>query len=442
MNRPGNPQREGEVITILLVDDIPEARENIKKLLAFEQDFKVVGSVGTGRDGVSMAKELRPNIVIMDINMPDMDGIQATSLITEAVPTAAVIMMSVQNDADYLRRAMLAGARNFLTKPISPDELYNTIRSVHAQHKVVADRYRAMPDVVDLRTPTLSTDSESRAGHIIVVYSPQGGVGCTTVATNLASALMKEGIRVLLVDADLQFGDIGVLLNIQSQSTMVDLADNIDDLDTELFDNIVFTHDSGLKVLMGPSRPEFAEVMQANPKAVAQILEKIQGNYDYIVVDTSHHLDETVLSLFDLASKIVMVAMPTLSCVKNTRFVLDLFDQMGYPPDKTTLILNRVLDDRNKTRFLIPNDKIERFLRRPIEIQIPSDEVTVLAAMSKGVPIVAQRDRSRSPIRELLGLADLIHARLIGSQEATADAQSDKTKQQRKVGLGLRLGKA
>src|SRR5215213_8795574 len=126
-NTPG----EGDVITVLLVDDIPETRENIKKLLAFESDFKVIGSVGTGREAVAQAHELRPDIVIMDINMPDMDGIQATSEITKALPTAAVIMMSVQNDPDYLRKAMLAGARNFLTKPILPDELYNTIRTVH-----------------------------------------------------------------------------------------------------------------------------------------------------------------------------------------------------------------------------------------------------------------------------------------------------------------------
>ena len=126
---------ENDVITIMLVDDIPETRENIKKLLAFEPDFKVVGSFGTGREAVTMAKELRPDIVIMDINMPDMDGIQATSEITKAIPTAAVIMMSVQNDPDYLRKAMLAGARNFLTKPIDTDELYNTIRTVYTRNK-------------------------------------------------------------------------------------------------------------------------------------------------------------------------------------------------------------------------------------------------------------------------------------------------------------------
>ena len=443
MNRPGAIQGgDAEIITILLVDDIPETRENIKKLLAFEPDFKVVGSVGTGREGVSMANELRPNIIVMDINMPDMDGIQATTLITEAVPTAAVIMMSVQNDPDYLRRAMLAGARNFLTKPILPDELYNTIRTVHTRNKPIAAQYTAMATQVpvDMRKSAQVEGTENRAGHIIVVYSPQGGVGCTTVSTNLASGLMKEGIRVLLVDADLQFGDIGVFLNIQSQSTMVDLAGNVDDLDIELFDNIVVTHDSGLKVLMGPARPEYAEVIQSNPASIAQILQKIGGNYDFIVVDTGRHLDETLLALFDASAKIVLVGTPTLASVKNIRFVLDLFDQLTYPPDKTILIMNRVPTDRNQQRFTIASEKIEKFLRRPIEVEIPTDDLTVLGAMSKGVPVVSQRDRGKSPVKEMMQLSELLYARLVPEDgDHEDDPQGDKSK--RKTGMGLRFGK-
>lgn len=442
MNRAGaNQSGEGEIISILLVDDIPETRENIKKLLAFEPDFKVVGSVGTGREGVAMAKELRPNIIIMDINMPDMDGIQATTLITEAVPTAAVIMMSVQNDPDYLRRAMLAGARNFLTKPILPDELYNTIRTVHVRNKPIAAQYTAMQSAVPmetLRKPS-AEGVGNRAGHIIVVYSPQGGAGCTTIATNLASGLMKEGIRVLLVDADLQFGDVSVFLNLQSQSTMVDLVGNVEDLDTELFDNIVVTHDSGLKVLLGPARPEYAEVIQSNPHAVAQILQKIAGNYDFIIVDTSRHLDETLLALFDAASKIVLIGMPTLASVKNLRFVLDLFDQLTYPPDKTMMILNRVPTDRNRQKLMISTDRIEKFLKRSIEVEIPEDEITALTAMSKGVLIVAQRDRSRSPVKELIQLAELLHTRLMGSKEQPQEFEIEKKGQgqPRKTGFGL-----
>lgn len=114
----------------------------------------------------------------------------------------------------------------------------------------------------------------NRAGHVIVVYSPQGGAGTTTIATDLASGLMKEGIRVLLIDGDLQFGDIGAFLNLQSQTTMVDLADHIDDLDTDFFDSVVASHESGLKVLLGPQRPEQAEGLRQRPTAMSQIIEK------------------------------------------------------------------------------------------------------------------------------------------------------------------------
>ncbi|MCA0452509.1 MAG: response regulator [Chloroflexi bacterium] len=421
MNRPSQNQGEGEIITILLVDDIPEARENIKKMIAFEPDMKVVGSAGTGREGVALAKELKPNIVIMDINMPDMDGIQATAQITQAVPTTAVIMMSVQSDQDYLQRAMLVGARFFLSKPVSMDDLYNTIRSVYTQHKQLAEQYRTMVNAGTGTMPkavanTGTGNDDNRAGHIVIVYSPQGGAGCTTIATNLASGLMREGTRALLVDADLQFGDVGVFLNLQGQSTIVDLARSVADLDTELFDNIVVTHDSGLKVLMAPARPAEAFIVQQDPTAVATIIQKVANHYDFIVVDTGRHMDETLGALFDIASKIVLVTTPTLAGVKNVRFVLDEFDQLGYSADKTTIVLNRVPQDRNLQKFAIPTEKISKFLKRPVEVEIPQDELTALTAMSKGVLIVAQRDRSRSPVKEFMQLADTIYTKLMGEE--------------------------
>ncbi len=439
MVRP-NPEGEGEVITILLVDDIADTRENLKKLLGFERDFRVVGSVGTGTEGVQLAKELKPNIVIMDINMPDMDGITATTQITEAVPTAAVIMMSAQDDPDYLRRAMLAGARNFLTKPPNTDELYGTIRTVHKRNEGTREREREREKagvVAQTGRLTKATGTDERPGNIIVVYSPQGGVGCTTIATSLASGLMREGIRVLLVDADLQFGDVGVFLNLQAQSTLVDLIPNADDLDTDFFENIVVTHDSGLKVLMGPARPEYAEEVVANAGATAKILDKIRSNYDFIVVDTGTHLDEVLLSLLDIATRIILVGTPTLSSVKNIRFVMDLFDQLDYPQDKTMLVLNRIPEDRNAKRLIIPTEKIQNFLKRKVESAIPSDELTVLDAIRKGVPVIAsQRDRNKSPIRELAGLSEHLFTTLMGTPEEEEPAQQTK----QKTPLRLRLG--
>jgi pilus assembly protein CpaE len=376
----------------------------------------------------------------MDINMPDMDGIQATTLITEAVPTTAVIMMSVQNDPDYLRRAMLAGARNFLTKPIGMEELYNTIRTVHTRNKPIAAQYAAVAaGGLDVRRAPADPTSEGRPGHVIVVYSPQGGTGTTTIATSVASGLMKEGIKVLLVDADLQFGDIGALLNLQSQSTMVELVPDVDDMDVELFEKLVTPHDSGLKVLLGPSRPEYAEEVQRSPDALSKILQKVSGNYDYIVVDTATHLDDVLLSLMDMAARVILVCTPTLSCVKNVRFVLDLFDKLSYPPDKVMLVLNRNPEDRNLKKLAIPPEKIEQYLKRPIVGRIPADEMFVWRAVQRAVPVVAaERDKTRSPIKELLDISNRIHQSLMPTEEEVAVEADDKKK---RSGLSLRLGR-
>lgn len=438
---------DGKQISILLVDDIPETRENIKKLLAFEPDMRVIGTAGTGREGIEMAKEYQPDIIIMDINMPDMDGLQATSFINKAVPRSAVIMMSVQDDADYMRRAMLAGARDFLTKPVNMDELYNTIRQVYKNHEAIRIQYDR--GIVATPAEALKVAAKEavgeRGGHILVVYSPQGGTGTTTIATNLASGLMKDGVKVLLVDADLQFGDIPTFLNLQSQTTLVDLIDEADDLDPDHFDNIVMTHESGLKVLMGPQRPEFADEVRAKPSVVSQIVDKIRGNYDFIVVDTSCSLDDVTLSLFDVATRVVVVTTPALTSVKNTRFVLDLFEQLQYPPEKTMIVLNKVWSERERKQATLAPDRIQNFLKRSISGEIPVvDERVILSAILRGVPVIAtDRNQNNPPIRQLLDLSAMIHKQLIGDkeQEKKSVAKEEAAKERKKSGLSLRLGK-
>src|SRR5918994_2054126 len=132
-------------IRVLIVDDIPETRDHLTKLLGFESDIDVVGSAASGAEAISLATSLTPDVVLMDINMPDMDGIATTEMLAREVPTAAVVMMSVQGEADYLRRSMLAGAREFLVKPFSSDELTASIRQVYAREAEKASRRAATP---------------------------------------------------------------------------------------------------------------------------------------------------------------------------------------------------------------------------------------------------------------------------------------------------------
>jgi pilus assembly protein CpaE len=410
MSKSLTPQSDSKknVIKVLIVDDIPETRENLKKLLAFESDIEVVGTASTGREGVDLAKELVPDIILMDINMPDMDGISATEQISKAVPQAGVVMMSVQSEADYLRRAMLAGARDFLTKPISGEELYSTVRSVY-------DRRPAMmvPAVSERSLGSagagVSTGAGGTEAHVIAIYSPQGGSGKTTIATNVAAALMREGTKVLLVDCDLQFGDVGVFLNLQSQRNIVDLVRSVDDLDLDL----------------APGRPEDAE--EVLPDKTAELIQKLRGVFDFIVVDMASKLDDLAVALFDVADRIVLVLNPTLPSVKSVRIILDLFGRLEYPEGKAQIVINKVTQELERLKVSIPVAAIESNLKRKPLGVIPMDERKVLAAINRGVTVIA-KDRALPPAKDLVALADALRASVAPEeQERMTPAEEAKS---------------
>src|SRR5258708_1229599 len=430
MSKPLVPQSDSKksVIKVLIVDDIPETRENLKKLLAFETDIEVVGTASTGREGLELAKDIVPDVILMDINMPDMDGIAATEAISKAVPQTSVVMMSVQSEADYLRRAMLAGARDFLTKPIYGEELYSTVRSVHAR----APKYAPQP--VDQEGGTGPGGKRklltTHQAHVVMVYSPQGGAGKTTVATNIAASLMSEGTKVLLIDCDLQFGDVGVFLNLQAQNTLVDLVHSVEDLDMELVDNVLVNHESGLKGLLAPRSPEDAEEIQA--PQVQMLIEKLRGSFDFIVLDTATKLDDLCIALFDLAERILLVTNPTLPAVKNVRTVLNLMDALQIDPNKAQLVFNRVNAELERAKVSISGAAIEGNLKRKSIGTIPLDERRVLAAINRGVTVVA-KDRNLSPAKDLIALAEAVRVSVVPLEEQEAQPV-DPAKSQSRLG--------
>src|SRR3970040_1842513 len=117
-------------IRVLIVDDFAETREYIRKLLQVESDIRVVGAARAGQEAIEKAIETKPDVAIMDINMADMDGITATEAILREVPLTQVILLSAQSRPDYMQGAMLAGARYFMVKPPSSEELISTIRNL------------------------------------------------------------------------------------------------------------------------------------------------------------------------------------------------------------------------------------------------------------------------------------------------------------------------
>ncbi len=368
-------------IRVLIVDDIPETRENLRKLLYFENDIEVVGAAISGEEGIQMAKELQPHIVLMDINMPGVDGITASEAISQEVPMAQVIMMSVQGEADYLRRSMLAGAREFLIKPFSSDELVSSIRRVYELGAVQRARYRAPAPPLTVAAERQPLPPEE-LGKVISVFSPKGGTGCSTIATNLAIALqMETDARVVLVDGSLQFGDVAVLLNLKPVRTIVDLVPHMDELDGELIDSVIVPHSSGIKTLLAPLRPEMADLVV--PDHMKKILEELKRTFDCIVVDTWTSLHDLVLTIMDVSDRIVLITTPDIPSVKNVKLFFEVTEALGYPPEKVFLAVNKV-DRRSNIRA----EDIEAGIKHPVAATLALDAQVVTLAANQGAPLV------------------------------------------------------
>jgi pilus assembly protein CpaE len=383
-------------IKVLIVDDIPETRDHLSKLLGFEADVEVVGAASGGPEAVEMAAALRPDVVLMDINMPGMDGITATEKLAAEVPTTAVIMMSVQGEADYLRRSMLAGAREFLVKPFSSDELTASIRQVWAREKEKQSRFAPIIAAAEARPP-----GSDEPAMVAAVFSPKGGVGRTTISVNVAVAAAQSGKKVCLVDASFQFGDVGVLLNLNPRNkSIADLASELQAGESyDSLEGFLVTHSSGVKVLLAPPTPEQAELV--NPPAIKRVLEMLRNEFELIVVDCPSSFNEPTLAVLDEADIILTLLTLEITSVKNMRLFLEVCEQLGYGPEKIRLVLNRA----DSTLGIRVAD-VEHSIGRKVDHTIVSDGRSVVYALNRGVPFfVSNREAQVSQDIQRLAMA-------------------------------------
>jgi pilus assembly protein CpaE len=413
------PEPPSPTIRVLIVDDIAETRENIKKLLQFEADIEVVGGARSGQEGIQMAAEARPHIALMDINMPDMDGITATEGVIEEVPFCQVIILSVQSEPDYMSKAMMAGARGFIPKPPSSDELIKTIRVLGERAKKEEEKAKV---VVFTTGPTdrRGQPTGRLAGKILSVYSAKGGVGCTMLATNLAVGLHTGETPTVIVDTNLQFGDVSVFLNLQVKNSIADLSSRADELDREYSDEVLIAHSTGMRVLAAPPRPEMADEVHADQ--VRKVLQYLKTHYAYVVVDTHSTMDDVTLAVLESSDLLIAVASPEIPAIKDARLLFDLMGALEIPKDRVFFVMNKV--DRRTAGGITPEAVAEN-LRRPVDAEIPLDEKATTLSINKGVPLILG-DRSKPPAKNLLDLVGLIRQRLVAEPAPAEEAAPER----------------
>jgi DNA-binding NarL/FixJ family response regulator len=191
------------MITVVLADDHPIVRSGLRALLGSIDGLTVVGDADNGHDAVRQAVTQHPDVLVMDIQMPGLDGIQATRLITRDAPGVAVLMLTMYQDDDSVFSAMRAGARGYLLKGATQDEIVRAIRAVAAGEAIFGPgiaqrmlRFFAAPPPAPDPFPQL-TDRERDVLDLIAAGRPNGeigrrlGISPKTVANHISSIFSK-----------------------------------------------------------------------------------------------------------------------------------------------------------------------------------------------------------------------------------------------------------
>lgn len=393
-------------ISVIVVDDIDESREMILRMLQFEPSINIVGTARSGVEAIEVAQKVKPDVIVMDINMPDMDGIAATEVIHKKVPFVQVIILSVQNDPNYMRRAMLAGARDFLSKPPLIDELTLAVTRAgelaHEEKSKFVAPYQT-GNLTNSLVPGMMM-SQITLGKIIMVYSPKGGAGCTTIAVNLAATLKNANNKIALVDTNMLFGNVAVFLNEHTKNTFVDLLDHSEELDPEIIEDVMVVHsNSGLHLLTAPKQPELNDA--GHGESISRILTYMQQLYHYIIVDTSTYLTEMVQSCLDIADLIVLVTTQDIPAVKNTNQFLSLADASGIGRDRIIFVMNRY--DR---RVAISPERVGETLKQPVLVTIPFEDRIISNSVNRGIPFITENKNLPSS-KAIYSLAEIIRER-------------------------------
>ncbi len=355
-------------IRILIADDILETTTLIKKILSMDKDtFEVVGEASNGEDVIKLIPKVKPDVVLMDINMPVLNGLEATEQITNTFPEVIVIIMSVQGENEYLKKAMLYGAKEYIIKPFDVDDLVETIRVTHAKHK-------------ERQINLASRQEQTRDGEVVTFFSSKGGVGKSVLALNSSIILSKKfNKKVLLLDMDLQFGDICILINQINQKNILDL---VDDGQADSYENIspyLYKYNENLDILFAPGKPEALEYISRD--SVEKIIKNCVKHYDILMIDTGINFNDNTLFILDYAHTILFVSTMEIVALKNTRLGLNVMQSLGYDKNKVKLVINKM-----NTSYGISKKDVEETFKDNLFAMIPEKEKIVSVSVNKGQP--------------------------------------------------------
>jgi pilus assembly protein CpaE len=374
----------GRSVLLAVVDPDPRLRTRLAVQLDGYGTVDAHPSVGALTERLAAGA---PAVVIFGPGMSDPAGLAEIEDLTRSRPEVGAILVTAELSTGLLQQALRSGVRDVLGSPTEGGLLHESVERV----------IRTLNVVPPAPSPT---GQPTERGRIITVSSTKGGSGKSVVATNLAIDLARRSPRpVVLVDGDLQFGDVSVLLRLSSTHTIVDAVAALARLDVQLVQSLLARHEpSGLLVLAAPVEPAFAE--RVSGADISRIVEVLQMFCGHVVIDTPAQFNDVVLALIEQADDVVLVACLDIPSIKNTKLGLQTLRMLGIPEEKLHLVLNRA-----NSKVMLDVGEVEKALSLKAAVLIPSD-IVVPQSVNKGTPVVLDAPRS-GPARAFVQMADL-----------------------------------
>jgi pilus assembly protein CpaE len=311
-------------------------------------------------------------------------------------PDRPVVVLYAGTPNGFMEQAFAAGADDLITLPLPQAQL------AFALEKALARRRGGVP--------------ANGSSAMISVLGPKGGTGKTLTSCNLAVALALAGARPVVVDLDLQFGDVGLALGLRPEHTIYDLAVSGGSLDADKVDAFLVEAESGARALLAPLRPDQASAV--GPSFLRSVFELLRSRYEFVIVDTPPAFTPEVIAAIDSSSHLCVVGMLDALSLKDTKIGLETLAQMGYDPADLTLVLNRA-----DTSVGIGKDDVERLLGRRPDVLVPSDRA-IPRAITDGRTIVQAEPRSGAA-KAFKALAEH-YVQAAAPAEAVVDASARK----------------
>jgi pilus assembly protein CpaE len=389
---------------VIVIGPDASARDEVQKMLALS-GFGVVGEAGYGIEAVSLAKKTEPEVVVISVEEPLSRSLQTVEAMADLLPKSPIIGHSTIRDPQAMRKAMVAGLKDYLVSPVKEEELINSIHTALAQEE--RRRLRLAGEM----------DEPVAAGTVVTVFGAKGGIGKTTIATNLATALVQKTKQsVVVVDLDTRFGDVAILMDIPVERSIADLAIAEEDITREIVEECLYTHNTGVTILPAPIRPtDWRNVHAGHIERVVQLL---MQTHDYVILDTPGTFNDIVARALEMATMVVLVCTVDMASLKDTLLAIDMLRSWNFPQDKIKLVVNATNDASN----VQPNE-VRRMLGRDVFWAVPYDR-NISAATQLGMPVVVAKPQAKAAE----SLTEMAYALSGVRQQQQAQRPKDVTK--------------